>query len=136
MYYASLLINPDLQFYSKETTQKLIDYLFIFTKKFYTFIFSFYMLGFVLPFVSNIFISDPKLKIYCTSLGFITQFFFFLIEIIQMMDSGIYEYFQGWNIIDFSQFWLFIAHLICVFHQAGIQGNQLRKIDGTSSEIL
>ena len=48
----------------------------------------------------------------------VCQIVFFGIELIQLKHLGL-EYFMGWNIIDFSQFWLYIFYYYAKFGDAG-----------------
>ena len=49
------------------------------------------------------------LHYYFFRLCILTQAVFFFIELIQLQEQGM-NYFMGWNLVDFSQFWAFVAY--------------------------
>jgi hypothetical protein len=103
------LDNPDhLNFYNLETIRKLVDFQFVRTKAFLERMLGFYLVGFLLPFVVSLSTSSILLLNVAYTLCLFTQIFFFLFELIQLKEQRL-EYFQDfWNLIDTSQFVLFV----------------------------
>lgn len=73
-----------------------------------------YVLGFLLPYLLQLFWLESTLQqrvalVIC----FVTQVFFYLIELKQMNYSGIYDYFsEFWNKIDTMLFILYTTYFV------------------------
>jgi hypothetical protein len=73
-----------------------------------------YFFGFCLPFITLVFSEGHELHMVMGRLCLVTQMVFFAIELVQLKNSGL-EYFMGWNLIDFAQFWTYISYYVCKF---------------------
>ena len=89
-YLSQMMIQPSIEFYLQDAIQKIIDYQFEMTFRFFSRLALIYTLGYVTPLLIIIFVNDVELNKYCYVIGYFTQLFFFGVEIIQMRD-------QGWN---------------------------------------
>lgn len=97
-----------IEFYNLDVVRKLIDYQFnLKTKPFLSFMFKFYVIGFVIPFLLTMTIEWVLLLNILYSICLFVQLFFISFEWIQLKQQH-YEYFKDpFNVNDFSQFILF-----------------------------
>lgn len=105
---ARSLIQNDLaniDFYSQEAIQKLIDYQFETTYKFFMAQTIIYIVGFVIP-LGFIIFHEHNLRLMNAMyvIGFFTQLLFFGLEMIKMYKHGFKNYFKFFNVIDLSSF--------------------------------
>ena len=111
LYYAHLMMKNDenLDLFTKESINKVIDFQYQKTKMVLTGLFMIYVFLYCVPFITMLFTKGEIVSISTLAhvcLG--TMCLFFFIELIQLRDQGI-DYFIGWNIIDFAQFWLYLT---------------------------
>jgi len=81
-----MMIQSSIDFYLQDAIQKIIDYQFETTYKFFKNLALLYILGFCVPLLIIIFENDPVYNKYCYIVGYFTQLIFFCVEIIQMRD--------------------------------------------------
>jgi hypothetical protein len=101
--------DENLDLFTKDSVNKVIDFQYQKTKMVLTGLFMIYVFLYCLPFITMLFTKGEIVSISTLAhvcLG--TMCLFFFIELIQLRDQGI-DYFIGWNIIDFAQFWLYLA---------------------------
>ena len=87
----------------------MIDYQYIKTKGFLIKCFGGYLFGFLIPFTMTLSIESAFLLNLLYTLCLFTQFFLIIFEVQQLRDQK-WDYFKdGWNLIDSSQFFLFLV---------------------------
>ena len=84
LYLSKLMIqNEDnVEFYQQDAIQKIIDYQFVTTKKFFSTLMYCYIAFFMLPIIIIIFSDDPSINQYCYVIAYFAQLGFFGYEII------------------------------------------------------
>ena len=72
------------------------------------------MVFYYIPFLSNLFFEWPELELVIYCFGGITNLLFFGIELIQMQNAGVTQYFKEsfWNILEFVQFFLYVYYVV------------------------
>jgi hypothetical protein len=108
LYLAKMMIQSDVTFYQQDANQKVIDYQFVTTKKFFQTLMYIYIFFFMIPLIIIIFSDNAELNMYCYEVAYFTQIGFFLYEILQMRAQG-WSYLQGYNISDVLQFVIFFS---------------------------
>ena len=83
-----MMIQPSIDFYLQDATQKIIDYQFETTFAFFKKLASVYILGFVMPLLLIIFLNDTNVNMVCYVIGYFTQILFLGFEYIQMRSQG------------------------------------------------
>lgn len=107
LFYATLMVDKDDDFYMQTTIQQIIDFQFKKTQAFIKVLFLLYILFFITPFILCLGNYDEHKIELNMNVALGCQVFFFIIELIQLKDQGL-SYFIGWNITDFSQFLVFV----------------------------
>lgn len=111
LYYASYMLKCDennLEFYLKESVQKIIDFQWLSTFIIYKCLFFVYLLFYLTPVCIVFFTENDELKNVLLEVACVPSLLLFLIETVQMREQGL-EYFMGWNVIDFLQFFSFCS---------------------------
>ena len=110
------MVQPEsnVEFYQQDAIQKIIDYQFVTTKKFFINLMTIYIIGFVIPILLIIFYDDIDVSMVCYIVGYFTQMFFFIYEMIQAKATG-WKYFKGWNLSDQIQFLIFLTLMFMQF---------------------
>lgn len=100
--------------------QKIIDSQFETSRVYYQVLFSLFVLGYFLPFNYQMSLDgDPQTVRFCMTVAMIVQIFFLMIEVIQMRDKGLRDYFSdNWNKIDMANFTIFMAYSTKRFYSA------------------
>lgn len=102
--------ESNLPFYLQESIQKIIDFQWVTTKKIMKSILMVYLTMYCFPIFMTLFLEDEWWHILCLKIAILPACMLLFIESIQMYDQG-YEYFMGWNIVDFSQICIFATLL-------------------------
>lgn len=105
-----LYIEDDehIEFYNLDIVRKLIDYQFNEkTKPFLSFMFKFYVFGFVIPFILTMTIEWVLVLNILYSICLFVQLFFISFEWVQLKQQKWMYFTDPFNVNDFSQFLLF-----------------------------
>ena len=125
-------INNSADFVNTETARLLIDMQFFKNKWIMQAQFLTFSFGFLLPFAINILQKKKVIgygEYYETILDVLIQMSgaaFFGIEINEILDSGVKNYFEGWNYIEFVHYPLVLANLI--LQKSNLIENQAENI--------
>ena len=82
-------------------------------KPFFNVLFTIFMVFYYGPFLSTLFFENRYIEFSIYILGGLTNLIFFGVELIQMKNAGIKNYFREsfWNVMEFSQFFLYIYYV-------------------------
>lgn len=119
LYLSNLMIQDDesnVTFYEQDAIQKIIDYQFETTYRFFTRLAMIYVCFFVIPLLMIIFQENSDVGRSCYIICYFTQLFFFGIELIQMRKQGLKSYMRGWNLVDLSGFISFLVLMTVQFY--------------------
>jgi hypothetical protein len=108
-YYAEWMqkcAEQNLEFYLQDSVQKLIDYQWTFTRVFMGNLFFMYVVLFLMPLCFTLFTEEEKIHAAMLRIAIPPALLLFTIELIQMWNQG-FNYFMGWNLVDFSLFVVF-----------------------------
>lgn len=103
--------EKNLEFYDQETIRKIIDFQYEIVGKFVKMNMYIYLLGFMVPIVLSIYITDAKTLNYLFCIAFVVELYFMYFEILQIKAAKMQYFKDVWNYIDLSQFFFFM----CVF---------------------
>jgi len=114
-------MEANTSIFNQTSVMRIIDYQWTETRiameiKFYAFLCLYYFPFLVVMKLNG---ESPTLEGVIMSVSLITNLFFFYIECVQMMQSGIVEYFKEgfWNFVSFTQFLGFLTLFIIRFYE-------------------
>jgi hypothetical protein len=112
LYYATWMIkqgDSNKIFFLQESVQNFIDFQWYITRNIQWNLFSMYVLFFLIPISVTLFSEEEYVHDIMLKVAILPAVVLFSIEIIQMREQGVIDYFNGWNIIDFSLFMVFLS---------------------------
>lgn len=105
------------EFYECESAQKIIDFQFIKAKRFFLGLLTLYIFFYMLPqFISKM-VDDELVTKICGITSLSTLMIFLCLEFCQLKMLGCQDYFfDFWNLVDFTQAFVFAASTILSFY--------------------
>ena len=105
-----MYVEPEehINYYNLETVRKIIDFQFRKTSRFLGLMLKIYMVGFLLPFIVSLSTKNTFFLNISYTMCLLTQIFFVLFEFIQLKEQGLSYFTDIWNLVDTSQFIVFV----------------------------